>query len=265
MNHYSLSRSFKIFLVFTCFYFSGCTTSALLKEAKGQVNEELKYGVIKINSAYKDDSSKVVHVCMNVMDMDMNKYIEREVTLDIPLNNQKRWSVNPLLNNYGDIGGKSQPSANLSGAFLGFRPSPKDLSLDCLNRGRQIPVFNVNTVISPYGSEQNQEKLSFRLPAGESEAIYAISSGGFTTNFGYVSARPIIEHSYAINVSADDLMDVRSMKNQKPYLYILTPVTLAIDATTVALGVAVEAVFLYVPASFNRYPTDNGGSVIITP
>lgn len=47
---------------------AGCATSALMKEAEGQIKTRDRLVVNKITRAYKDNDSDTVYICMNVYD-----------------------------------------------------------------------------------------------------------------------------------------------------------------------------------------------------
>jgi hypothetical protein len=71
------------------------------------------------------------------------------------------------------------------------------------------------------------------------EAIYVINRDGVPANIGYLSNQPLVDNGYAIDVPLDQIADQsQSGSGAKPYLYLLTPVTVVMDAAIVVLYVA---------------------------
>lgn len=218
---------------------TGCATPAVLDEAKGQVNTIDKIAVLRITNAYRENAGDRVMICMIVRDLQSNT--ESEMTLNIPMQ-RNRWDVRLSLSDVEKPNYSGQLPQAPTSTYVGFQPAAKDLSSRCQARGNRLPVFNLGTVISPYGSNMSNTDTSFRLPKGMSEAVYTISQkNDALSNFGYVSTNQIVENAYSIDVSAYSMTDMRTMKNQKPYLYLLTPVAVAVDTVTITVGVVFAA------------------------
>lgn len=216
---------------------SGCATSEVFKEARGQINTIDRLAVMKITDAYKDDDHDMVIICMKAVDLATNT--ESEMTLKIPLQQRSRLDVYPPLGDAVEPVRKGQLPTGHAGTYVGFQPAAKDFSPNCQAHSNRLSVFNIGTVISPYDSNVDNTR-SFTLPKGMSEAVYTINQkNGALANFGYLSTKQIVENAYSIDISASSVTDMRTMKNQKPYLYLLTPVAVAVDTVTITIGVVV--------------------------
>jgi len=236
------------------FALSGCATPALMKEAEGQIKSRDRLVVNKITNAYKDNDT--VFICMNVYDIDAHIY--DEMTLSVPLRERRRLDIHfPLSDNEptADIGQLPQSSL---GAYVGFTPNPEDLTHGCQARGLKLQIFNLSTVVSPYDSSGNQGKSSFKLSNGITEAVYVISNKYTPLNFGYVSTNPIVKNAYSVDIASENFTDMRTMENTKHYLYILTPITVAIDTAVTAVTVAVFSVL-----DPRRYGRENINNLVI--
>ncbi|HEY0720533.1 MAG TPA: hypothetical protein VGE50_04710 [Gammaproteobacteria bacterium] len=237
---------------------SGCATSEVMKEARGEINTIDRLAVMKITDAYKDEDQDMVIMCMNVVDLDTNS--ESEMTLKIPLQQHSRLDVHPSLGDTVEPIRKGQLPAGPASTYVAFLPAAKDFSPNCQTRGSRLSVFNLGTVISPYGTNTDNTKKYFTLPKGMSEAVYTINQkNGALANFGFVSTRQIVENAYSIDVSALSATDMRTMKNKKPYLYLLTPVAVAADTVTITIGVVVAALLspgIYIETGNVKVGTD---------
>ncbi len=220
---------------------SGCATSAVVEEAQGQINTVDKFAVLKIADAYKDTNKDRVLICMEVRDLENN--YEYEMTLNVSLQDHSRWSVHHPL----DEGGEyiySRPAAGpFADTYVGFQPMARDLTRNCQKQGHRLPIFNIGVSMSPFGSKIHNPKHSFRLPNEMAEAVYTIQQNGFPVNFGYISTHKVVVNANSIDIKTDSLLDMRTMRNQKPYLYLLTPVTVVVDTVTITMGVVVAALF----------------------
>ncbi len=242
----SFYRIFALALVCTSAMLAGCATSAVVKEAKGQINTVDKIAVLKITDAYKDTTKNVVLICMEVRDLETN--LESEMTLNISLQEPDRWHVYHPLGQGEEYIYSSQVPGPFAGTYVGFQPMARDLTHNCQGQGHQLPVFNIGVVMSPFGSKANNSKSSFNLPSGMSESVYTIHQDGFPANFGYISTSKIVSNANSIDIQADSMLDMRTVRNQKPYLYLLTPVTVVVDTVTITVSVVIAA--LYDPLTY---------------
>src|SRR5512138_148891 len=97
-------RVVAIALVCASVILSGCATSAVVKEAQGQINTVDKFAVLKITDAYKDANRDMVLICMEVRDLETN--LEYEMTLNVSLQEHNRWHVHhPLSEGEGYVYG----------------------------------------------------------------------------------------------------------------------------------------------------------------
>ncbi len=235
----AINRTVTFAIICASVMLSGCATSAVVKEANGQIKTIDKLAVLKITDAYKDNARDTVLICMVVRDLESNT--ESEMTLNVPLQEHNRFNVHPSLSESEEQAYSGQLSATFTGSYVEFQPRTKDLTPNCQKQGLRLPVFNIGAVISPYGSNAGNQRSSFRLPIGVSEAVYTIQQGGLLSDFGYLSTNTIVSNAYSIDISADSMLDMRTMKNQKPYLYLLTPVTVVMDTVTITVEVVVAS------------------------
>jgi len=203
----------------------GCVTPALWKEAEGMPASVHSIKVRSITSAFKSSDGTVVRVCMEVVNAAHRS--ERAVTLNIPVQDKRKWQI------------QRNPDSKTGGAaltYVEYAPNISALTPGCSTYGTRLPILH-STFAEPAKTAQSSPAnpapdQGKRIP----EAIYVISRDGLPVNVGYLSEIPIFEGSYSIDVPLHHISD-QAGSDAKPYLYLLTPVTVVLDAAVVVLYV----------------------------
>lgn len=212
---------------------SGCVTQTLWDAAEGGPTPSQGMQIRSITRAYKSSDGNFARVCM--MAFDFASKGEREMTLSIPLQDHHKWRIQRNMNSATNNAAASGPPA-VAPVYVEYSPSMSALMPGCWTDGMPLPVL----VSSPLQSQNNMQPGQ---PSASStgrqiaDAIYVVKHDGLPVNIGYISDKPLFENSYSIDVPLQ-AMSYQPVSDAKPYLYLLTPVTVVVDAAIVVLYVA---------------------------
>lgn len=220
---------------------SGCVTPALWKAAEGESSSEQGIRIRNITSGFKSNDGNVVNVCMAVFDF--ARRAERQMTLSIPVQDRRKWKIQRNLNGKTDGANNVQASgisSNVATTYIEYTPTMSSLTPGCITDGERLPIL-----VSGNTDAQNNLQTSRKNTPPDSsqkmpDAVYVINRDGQPVNIGYLSDKPIFENSYSIDVPLHYVSD-QSGTGAKRYLYLLTPVTVVMDAAIVVLYVAALA------------------------
>lgn len=163
-----------------------------MKEEKGQVKSHDRLVINAITDAYREGD--VVHICMNTYDLDA--YAGYEMTLNMHLHMRNRMYVrlNPSEGGFAAVSG--QMALEASDNYVGFIPELEDMTYGYMKAEKQIALFKLSAVMSPYDSYASHAMPSFRLSKGINEAVYVLGNKCEPTNVVYISTSQIVDNTY---------------------------------------------------------------------
>jgi hypothetical protein len=220
---------------------SGCVTTALWNAAEGQPASQHGIKIRSITTGFKSSDGNQVSVCMTAYDFALRS--EREMTLNIPITDRRKWKIQRNLNSKpNDASNAPTPAGSniITPTYIEYSPSMSSLVPGCITDGTRLPVL-ISAIADPQKNvPTNQSSATANPDQKIADAIYVISRDGLPVNIGYISDKPLLENSYSIDVPLHYISDQAGLGG-KPYLYLLTPVTVAMDAAIVVLYVAALA------------------------
>ncbi|MGZ3235926.1 MAG: hypothetical protein ACXU8A_00955 [Burkholderiaceae bacterium] len=217
---------------------SGCVTPALWQAAEGEPVAQHGIKILSVTSAFKAYDGNTVHVCMLVVDS-LTK-TERKMALGIPVQDRRKWKIQRNLGDKenGATNAQAQAAANnINPTYIEYSPTTSALTPGCKTEGTPLPVLRSTMSDSQKNPQTNSKNTSPDSDIKMPEAIYVINRDGVPANIGYLSDKPLFENGYAIDVPLDQIAD-QAGSGAKHYLYLLTPVTVVMDAAITVLYVA---------------------------
>jgi hypothetical protein len=241
IGYHNLRRSVAIAFLSINLALSGCVTTALWNAAEGQPSSQHGIKIRSITIGFKSSDGNQVNVCMTVYDFALRS--EREMTLSIPVTDRRKWKIQRNLNSKPNDTSNAQTPATstvITPVYIEYSPSMSSLVPGCITDGTRLPVLNSVVGDPQKNVPTNQNSAPANPDQKMADAIYVVNRDGLPVNIGYISDKPLLENSYSIDVPLHYISDQAGLGG-KPYLYLLTPVTVAMDAAIVVLYVAALA------------------------
>jgi hypothetical protein len=220
---------------------SGCVTQALWNAAEGAPAPSHGMQIRSVTRAYKSSDGNFAYVCMSVFDFAGKS--EREMTLSIPVQNHRMWQIQRNVDSKPAAAdsAQAQPASHVPApTYIEYAPAASSLMAGCMTDGAPLPVLVSSPLDSHINMQPGQANNQFSSGRKIADAIYVVKHDGLPINIGYVADKPLFENSYSIDVPLQRISDLPGPPG-KPYLYLLTPVTVAMDAAIVVLYVAAVA------------------------
>ncbi len=220
---------------------TGCATTKVLDRAKGKIEKEdvaLELQTIKQASKSMDGTEALF--CVTVFDPETGR--AQDNTLHVPLNHKEKWSVR-------ESGYRFNRGIGRVVTDIKYLPGVGDLSPEC-------PSAHLNDLLLVQLPEEQLAKLRWEQEGGNVEAFNSkVSEVAYVEmrqekpiSIVYVSAKPILEDSHAINVPLNYSQFQRKAKPEeaRPIFYLLVPFAVVADAVGYIIAAPVIGILMLV-------------------
>lgn len=178
---------------------SGCTTQAVMKAARETTRQQVA-GVVRLVSASRDAEAGYLCIHRTAPDARVETYRVR-----IPVAESHNFHIAAADDQPAVI--KVEADQIKSGA--------------CESAGEPMVIIDV----------VNQDKLV--LAAGQKEAVYVHYAEGSLQGLGYVAAKPFLNNRFSYTIDLGETAVFSERVLARPYLLVLVPLTVAVDAAVV--------------------------------